>query len=111
MLPIIALMVIAVWLLGVGTLKDLGLIQLVGVVVGAYSSIFLAAPLLVTLKERRPDIARHTKRVLDRRAAIEAGQTPAEEFRPRTGRRSSGTRGEIVDAEAARPTGKRRRTR
>lgn len=110
-LPIIALMVIAVWLLGVGTLKDLGLIQLVGVVVGAYSSIFLAAPLLVTLKERRPDIARHTKRVLDRRAAIEAGQTPAEEFRPRTGRRSSGTRGEIVDAEAARPTGKRRRTR
>ncbi len=43
-LPIIALMVVAVWLLGVGTLKDLGLIQLVGVVVGTYSSVFLAAP-------------------------------------------------------------------
>ncbi|MGV9711141.1 protein translocase subunit SecF [Gordonia sp. NPDC003424] len=67
-LPILSLMIIAVWLLGVGTLKDLALVQLVGVIVGAYSSIFLAAPLLVTLKERRPDIARHTKRVLDRRA-------------------------------------------
>ena len=30
--------------------------------------IFLAAPLLVTLKERRPDVARHTEKVLRRRA-------------------------------------------
>ncbi|NMO05062.1 protein translocase subunit SecF [Gordonia sp. TBRC 11910] len=73
-LPIISLMVIAVWMLGVGTLKDLALIQLVGVIVGAYSSIFLAAPLLVTLKERRDDVSRHTKRVLDRRAKIAAGE-------------------------------------
>ena len=33
-LPILALMVIAVWLLGVGTLMDLALVQLVGVIVG-----------------------------------------------------------------------------
>ncbi|MFT3715296.1 MAG: protein translocase subunit SecF [Gordonia sp. (in: high G+C Gram-positive bacteria)] len=66
-LPIIALMVIAVWMLGVGTLKDLALIQLVGVVVGTYSSIFLATPLLVTLKERRKDVAAHTRKVLGRR--------------------------------------------
>ena len=33
-LPIMALMVVAVWLLGVGTLKDLALVQLVGVIVG-----------------------------------------------------------------------------
>lgn len=90
-LPILALMIIAVWLLGVGTLKDLALIQLVGVVVGAYSSIFLAAPLLVTLKERRSDIARHTKRVLDRRARIDAGEAPMSETRP-VGR-STGKRG------------------
>ena len=51
-LPIIALMVIAVWLLGVGTLMDLALVQLVGVIVGTYSSIFFATPLLVTLRER-----------------------------------------------------------
>ena len=51
-LPIISLMVVAVWLLGVGTLKDLALVQLVGVIVGTYSSIFFATPLLVALRER-----------------------------------------------------------
>ncbi|WP_371307776.1 protein translocase subunit SecF [Gordonia sp. (in: high G+C Gram-positive bacteria)] len=67
-LPIIALMVIAVWMLGVGTLQDLALIQLVGVVVGTYSSVFLASPLLVTLKQRRADVKAHTAKVLARRA-------------------------------------------
>ncbi|MGW0018580.1 protein translocase subunit SecF [Rhodococcus sp. NPDC003382] len=68
-LPVIALMVIAVWLLGVGTLKDLALVQLVGIVVGAYSSIFFATPLLVTLKEWRGPIAAHTRKVLAKREA------------------------------------------
>ena len=98
-LPIIALMVVAVWLLGVGTLKDLALIQLVGVVVGAYSSVFLAAPLLVTLKERRADVKAHTAKVLDRRARAAAGDFVPDESR--------------VGRDAA-PTGKRgarRRTR
>lgn len=95
-LPIISLMVIAVWMLGVGTLKDLALIQLVGVVVGAYSSIFLAAPLLVTLKERRDDVSRHTRRVLDRRARIDAGQPVA---------------AAAASSSAASPSGKRRRAR
>jgi preprotein translocase subunit SecF len=66
-LPIIALMVIAVWLLGVGTLKDLALVQLVGVIVGTYSSIFFATPLLVSLRERTELVRTHTRRVLNRR--------------------------------------------
>jgi len=66
-LPIAALMVIAVWLLGVGTLKDLALVQLVGVIVGSYSSIFLATPLLVTLRERTDLVRTHNRRVLNRR--------------------------------------------
>ncbi|ANY23400.1 MULTISPECIES: protein translocase subunit SecF [Gordonia] len=108
-LPIIALMVIAVWLLGVGTLKDLGLIQLVGVLVGTFSSVFLAAPLLATLKERRPEIARHTDKVLKRRAAVEAG-APVGDARPvRTQRR--GETVETDEADRAVPTGKRRRNR
>jgi preprotein translocase subunit SecF len=111
-LPIIALMVIAVWMLGVGTLKDLGLIQLVGVVVGAYSSIFLAAPLLVTLKERRADISRHTKRVLDRRARVEAGDDLIDDPRPARGRPSGRRRANPADADAPQtPTGKPRRAR
>lgn len=73
-LPIIALMVVAVWMLGVGTLKDLALIQLVGIVVGTYSSIFLATPLLVVLKDRRSDIKKHNAAVLARRTG---GDVPA----------------------------------
>ena len=60
-------MVVAVWLLGVGTLKDLALVQLVGVIVGTYSSIFFATPLLVTLRERTELVRTHTRRVLSRR--------------------------------------------
>jgi preprotein translocase subunit SecF len=71
-LPIIALMVIAVWLLGVGTLQDLALVQLVGVLVGTYSSIYFATPLLVSLRERTDLVGKHTKRVLRRRAAAAA---------------------------------------
>ncbi|BDH57215.1 hypothetical protein MTP03_21540 [Tsukamurella sp. PLM1] len=73
-LPIISLMVVAAWLLGVGTLMDLGLIQLVGVVVGTYSSVFFAAPLLVSLKERRPEYKQHTAKVLARRAKADSAE-------------------------------------
>lgn len=66
-LPIIALMVIAVWLLGVGTLMDLALVQLVGVIVGTYSSIYFATPLLVSLRERTELVRKHTQKVLKRR--------------------------------------------
>ncbi|MCW2689457.1 MAG: secF [Mycobacterium sp.] len=85
-LPVLALIVVAVWLLGVGTLKDLALVQLVGILVGTYSSIFFATPLLVTLRERTELVRTHTRRVLNRRkpaaekagAAVESGaQEPA----------------------------------
>jgi preprotein translocase subunit SecF len=66
-LPVLALMVVAVWLLGVGTLKDLALVQLVGILVGTYSSIFFATPLLVSLRERTELVRTHTRRVLKRR--------------------------------------------
>jgi preprotein translocase subunit SecF len=77
-LPIIALMVIAVWLLGVGTLQDLALVQLVGVVVGTYSSIYFATPLLVTLRERTEKVRVHTRRVMNRRARSSASSDAAE---------------------------------
>ena len=67
-LPVLALMVVAVWLLGVGTLKDLALVQLVGILVGTYSSIFFATPLLVTLRERTELVRTHTRRVVKRRS-------------------------------------------
>lgn len=75
-LPIMSLMVVAVWLLGVGTLQDLALVQLVGVVVGTYSSIYLATPLLVTLRERTELVQNHTRKVMRRRKAA-TGTTSA----------------------------------
>jgi preprotein translocase subunit SecF len=68
-LPVIALLVVAVWLLGVGTLKDLALVQLIGIIVGTYSSIFFATPLLVSLRERTELVRNHTRRVMRRRNA------------------------------------------
>lgn len=79
-LPIISLMVVAVWLLGVGTLKDLALVQLVGVIVGTYSSIFFATPLLVSMRERTDLVRNHTRRVLNRRkSSTERGVSGGEE--------------------------------
>ena len=116
-LPVLALIVVAVWLLGVGTLKDLALVQLVGIIVGTYSSIFFATPLLVTLRERTDKVRTHTRRVVNRRkpaaaatevteasteGAVDAipvavGNKPAPGARPV---RPSGSR-------TGRPTGKR----
>jgi preprotein translocase subunit SecF len=77
-LPIVSLMVVAVWLLGVGTLMDLALVQLVGVIVGTYSSIFFATPLLVTLRERTELVRTHTRRVLHRRRPAKAAEEVAD---------------------------------
>lgn len=77
-MPVIALMVVAVWLLGVGTLKDLALVQLVGVLVGTYSSIFFATPLMVTLRERTGLVRDHTRRVLKRRQGADSESTGPE---------------------------------
>jgi SecD/SecF fusion protein len=46
------------YLFGGDTLKDFAFALLVGIGSGAYSSIFLAAPLLAALKEREPEFAR-----------------------------------------------------
>jgi preprotein translocase subunit SecF len=85
-LPILALMVIAVWLLGVGTLMDLALVQLVGVIVGTYSSIYFATPLLVTLRERTELVRNHTRRVLSRRkpSAVKGADTDTGDNEPET---------------------------
>ncbi len=123
-MPILALMVVAVWILGVGTLKDLALVQMVGVIVGTYSSIFLATPLLVTLRERTELVRNHGRRVELRRnkpvAVPDEPTTPDELTTTPVGE----TKTETVPVEAAagskpapgarpirprRPSGKRQR--
>jgi preprotein translocase subunit SecF len=51
-LPVAAILFIGAALLGVGTLRDIALALFIGIVVGTYSSIFIAAPVYVHLRER-----------------------------------------------------------
>lgn len=56
-LPVACLLVIGATLLGAETLSDLALALFIGMSVGTYSSIIIAAPLLVWLKEKDPKFA------------------------------------------------------
>ncbi|HZM65795.1 MAG TPA: protein translocase subunit SecF [Nakamurella sp.] len=69
LLPVFGLLVAGVLVLGSGTLKDLSLVMLIGMIIGAYSSVFLAVPIAVDLKLRDPLIKAHTARVLAKRKA------------------------------------------
>lgn len=63
LLPIFALLVIAVWALGVGNLADLAIIQFIGAIQGTISSIFLAAPVLVWIKRLQKKYTDHDREV------------------------------------------------
>ena len=53
-LPVFAMLVVGSWILGVVALEEFAIALLVGLIVGAYSSIFIASPMLVVIKEREP---------------------------------------------------------
>jgi preprotein translocase subunit SecF len=72
LLPVASLLFIGAGFLGAGTLKDLALAQLVGLASGAYSSIFIATPLLVEFKEREPGMKALTAKVARSQAAVVA---------------------------------------
>ncbi|MCZ7438406.1 protein translocase subunit SecF [Micromonospora sp. WMMC241] len=112
LLPVGGLLFIGAGLLGAGTLKDLGLVLFVGMAVAFLTSILLATPLLVLLKNQDPRISAHNKRVLSRRAAVARG-----EVTPKGAPRPAPTGDQPVEADAAlagvapkvgaRPSGKR----
>jgi preprotein translocase subunit SecF len=77
-LPVAALLFAGAFILGEGPLKDLALALFVGMVSGAYSSIFLATPLLAQLKERDPEMRKLATRVGNRRAKDSARGRGAE---------------------------------
>ncbi|WP_380168296.1 protein translocase subunit SecF [Jannaschia sp. R86511] len=69
LLPVASILFIGALLLGAGTLLDLSLALFIGIAVGTYSSIFLATPLLVHLREREEPLVKHARKVEARRAA------------------------------------------
>jgi hypothetical protein len=90
LLPIICLEI-----LGDATLKDFAFALLVGVTSGAYSSIFVAAPLLTIWKEREPEYRKRIARapVAEEAALQESEQRLAAEPTP-----------ELVDVVQAAPS-------
>ena len=86
LLPIAAILFVGFTMLGPGTLLDLSLALFIGISVGAYSSIFIATPMLVQLRSKEPAIvdldryvARHGAKRAARDAArdVGAGEAPA----------------------------------
>ncbi|MFB7375670.1 protein translocase subunit SecF [Streptomyces sp. NPDC056222] len=72
LLPVAGLLFIGGGVLGAGMLNDISLSLFVGLAAGAYSSIFIATPLVADLKEREPAIKALKKRVLAKRASAAA---------------------------------------
>lgn len=64
LLPVGSILFIGYVILGAGTLRDIALSLFVGMLVGTYSSVFVAPSALVLMRNRVPKIAAHTKRVL-----------------------------------------------
>ena len=69
LLPVAGLLFIGAGVLGVGTLEDLALVLFVGMITGAYSSLFLATPWLVDFKMLDQRYRNHANRVLAKRAS------------------------------------------
>jgi preprotein translocase subunit SecF len=97
LLPILGLLLVGSYLLGAETLKDLALALFVGVAAGAYSSIFIAPPIVAMWKEKEPRYAQLRARV-ERLAAqgpvAERPERPARAERPERpvrGRRPAAT--------------------
>ena len=93
LLPVLAIIVIGAGILGAGTLLDLAVALAIGMAAGTYSSIFIATPVLVDLKERQPEIKSLAVRVHARRA----GQAREQKSSPATGESVEG------EPEAAQP--------
>ncbi|MDR2538671.1 MAG: protein translocase subunit SecF [Bifidobacteriaceae bacterium] len=68
LLPVGSVLFIGAFIMGAGSLRDIALALFVGMIAGAYSSIFLATPMEVTFTNRDKKIFAHTEQVLAKRA-------------------------------------------
>ena len=74
LLPVLSLLVVGVGVFGATALEDFALALFAGLFVGSYSSIFVATPLLVMMKEREPQYrALRERRAARAAAAARAG--------------------------------------
>lgn len=76
-LPVAAILFIGAFVLGAGTLRDISLALFIGILVGAYSTIFVAAPVYAQLRGGEASVKEHDKKVLAARKR-EEGRVAAE---------------------------------
>ena len=77
LLPVFSLLVVGSYILGAIALEDFALALFVGLLTGAYSSIFVATPILAWWKEREPLYRTMRERAETLRARSAAVETPA----------------------------------
>ena len=99
LLPVTAILVVAVAYLGTGELQDLALVLFVGMLSGTYSSIFIATPVLASLKESEPQYKQLARRVALRASGGRAAQR-ARAKAERAGRAAGAGRGGNADSDA-----------
>ena len=68
LLPVGSILFIGAFVLGAGTLRDISLALFIGILVGAYSTIFIASPVYAQLRVREPAIVARDAQVLKARA-------------------------------------------
>ncbi|HXQ58606.1 MAG TPA: protein translocase subunit SecF, partial [Acidimicrobiales bacterium] len=97
-LPVFGILVIGAQILGATTLQYFGLALVIGLTSGAYSSIFIASPILAVMKEREPRYVNIRQKLANRadrtglltpRAAALSTVTAATTPRAATGRRGA----------------------
>lgn len=76
-LPVAAILFIGAGVLGADTLRDISLALLIGILVGTWSTVFLAAPLYSQLREGEPKIRRHDQKVVKERERAASVSTDA----------------------------------
>ena len=76
-LPVASILFIGAFVLGAGTLRDISLALLIGILVGTYSTIFIASPLYAQLRQGEDAIVKHDKKALVARAkaAVPSGES------------------------------------
>src|SRR5258708_7965191 len=91
LLPVAAILVVAISFLGTGELQDLALVLFVGMLSGTYSSICIATPVLAGLNEREPQYKQLAARVARRAAGGRAAQRAARAGKAGAARRGPDT--------------------
>jgi preprotein translocase subunit SecF len=81
-LPIASLLFVGAGLLGAGTLKDIALVLFIGMIIGTFSSLFIATPVLAGMREREPAMIALAKRV-NSRGSGEADVNPVQRAQPK----------------------------